>query len=65
MDHERLFKLASALEGDFLMTYDDDPEITELARSYNLDTEHVAMKNTHHKVVYELLIGQSLDWLRW
>lgn len=64
MDHERLFKLASALEGNFLMTYEDDQEIAELAKSHNLDVELVAMKNTHHKVVYELLIGRNLDWLR-
>jgi len=64
LDHERLFNLVSTLEGDFLMTYEDDQEVVELARSHNLDMELVAMKNTHHKVVYELLIGKNLDWLR-
>lgn len=64
LDHERLFNLASALEGDFLMTYEDDREIAELAKGHNMDMELVAMKNTHHKVVFELLIGRNLDWLR-
>lgn len=64
MDHERLFRLAAMLEGDFLMTYEDDQQIVELAGKHSFDTELVAMKNTHHRVVSELLIGRDLDWLR-
>ena len=46
------------------MTYDDAEDVRELAKEYNLDTELVAMKNTHHASMKELLIGRDLDWAR-
>lgn len=64
LDHERLFSLTSKLSGDFLMTYDATPEIANLARCYGFDVEYVAMKNTHHAEMNELLIGRNLDWIR-
>lgn len=64
IDHERLFALASCIAGDFLMTYDHADEILQLAKQHNLDTEPIAMKNTHHAQMTELLIGRKLDWLR-
>lgn len=64
IDHEELFKLASVIAGDFLMTYDDADGVRELARKHNFDTELVPMKNTHHAEMKELLIGRDLDWLR-
>jgi DNA adenine methylase len=46
------------------MTYDNTPEIEELARWYGLDTSSIAMKNTHHAYMTELLIGRDLDWMK-
>jgi DNA adenine methylase len=46
------------------MTYDDAEEVRELARNYNFDMQTVAMKNTHHSTMQELLIGRNLDWIR-
>jgi len=63
LDHEELFHITSTLRGDFLMTYDDDPDVRALARQYGFDTCAVAMKNTHHARMTELLIGRKLDWL--
>ena len=64
LDHEELFRIASAIAGDFLMTYDDAPEVRQLARKYGFNTQTVAMKNTHHAKMTELLISRNLDWLR-
>lgn len=64
LDHERLFESASRVAGDFLMTYDNDPEVLELARRWGFDVELVAMKNTHHAEMNELLIGKDLAWAR-
>lgn len=64
IDHEELFRLASTLRGDLLMSYDNASDVKDLATKYNFDTEPVAMKNTHHAKMTELLIGPCLDWLR-
>ena len=64
IDHAELFDVAASLAGDFLMTYDDAPELHELAREHNFDTALVAMKNSHHAHMSELLIGRCLDWAR-
>ena len=64
IDHERLFHIASLLEGDFLMTYDNCPEVQRLATRHQFDTLPIAMKNTHHAEMTELLISPNLDWAR-
>jgi DNA adenine methylase len=64
VNHEELFKLASSIKNDFLMTYDNAPEIQELAKRFGFDTQEIAMKNTHHEVMRELLVGKCLDWSR-
>jgi DNA adenine methylase len=64
LDHEKLFSVAATLQGDFLMTYDNAGEIQELARQHNFDTQCIAMKNTHHAEMTELLIGRDLSWAR-
>ena len=46
------------------MTYDNAEEVVELANEFGFDTELVAMKNTHHAEMKELLIGKNLDWAR-
>lgn len=64
LDHEALFQQAAQLAGDFLMTYDNAPELHDLARRYGFDTQLIAMKNTHHAAMTELLIGRDLRWVR-
>jgi DNA adenine methylase len=64
VNHQQLFKIADALAGDFLMTYDDAEEVRLLAQVHGFDIQPVVMKNTHHAKMNELLIGRNLDWLR-
>jgi len=62
LDHDALFRAASKLKGDFLMTYDNAPGVQELARKWGFAAELVSMKNTHHASMQELLIGRDLAW---
>lgn len=64
IDHEELFRTVAGVKNDFLMTYDNSPEIKVLAGHFGFDTQEVAMKNTHHEVMRELLVGRCLDWAR-
>lgn len=61
VDHERLFRLAAGLH-DAVMTYDVVPEVYALARCHDFQVKPIAMKNTHHAVMDELLIGKNLAW---
>lgn len=63
MDHAALFEQASRLKGDFLMTYDNNLEIRQLAEKHGFEMRPIAMKTTHHAEKTELLIGRNLDWL--
>ncbi|MDX1524602.1 MAG: DNA adenine methylase, partial [Anaerolineae bacterium] len=62
LDHEALFQVGSQLAGDFLMTYSNDKAVKSLAAKYLLSTKEIAMKNTHHAKMTELLIGRDLSW---
>ena len=64
VDHAALFKLLSRVRGDVLLTYDNTDEIHELAARHGFETHAIAMKNTHHAKMTELLIGRDLKWLR-
>lgn len=64
IDHEKLFDLVEQINGDFLITYDDAPEIQALALQRGFTVEKVLMKTTHHLKKYELVIGRHLEWLR-
>lgn len=64
LDHAELFRIASALSGDFLMTYDEAEGVRKLARRHCFDLHATAMKNTHHTRMNELLIGRNLNWAR-
>lgn len=63
IDHERLFAECEHLAGDFLMTYDNAPEVLALAQRHGFATRAIAMKNTHHAEMSELLISRNLDWV--
>jgi DNA adenine methylase len=58
-----LFQTISQVKGDFLMTYDDAKEAHFLARDNHLKFKKIAMKNTHHATMNELLIGRDFHWL--
>jgi DNA adenine methylase len=64
LDHEALFRLAATIAGDFLMTYDNHPEVRSLAVRHNFDVEEIKMRNAHHSLKVELLIGKNLTWMR-
>ena len=38
------------------MTYDESPDVIQMARRRGFHLGKVPMKNTHHEVLYELLI---------
>jgi DNA adenine methylase len=63
VDHERLFAICEQLRGDFLLTYDNADEVCALARRHGFETKPIAMKNTHHAEMDELLIGRDLGWM--
>ena len=46
------------------MTYDNAEEIRQLAQEFGFKTALVAMKNTHHEIMNELLVGKNLAWLK-
>ena len=56
IDHKRLFALLADSRIDFLMTYDCAPEIVALVEKHHFHAVQVAMKNTHHAKVRELVI---------
>lgn len=62
LDHELLFGSAQKIAGDFLMTYDNAEEVIGMADRHGFQTRPIAMKNTHHAVMSELLIGRDLSW---
>jgi DNA adenine methylase len=51
------------VQGDFLMTYDNNSEIHRMAAQHGFDTKEIAMKNTHHAKMTELVIGRDLNWI--
>ena len=63
VDHEKLFSVCEKLRGNFLMTYDNAEEVQSLAERHGFETKPVAMKNTHHAEMDELLIGRDLSWV--
>jgi len=56
VDHEGLFALMASVQGSVMMTYDDAPEVREMADRHGFRIEQVPMKNTHHAIIWELLI---------
>ena len=63
VDHARLFSVCEQLRGDFLLTYDNADEVRALALRYGFEARPIAMKNTHHAEMTELLIGRDLRWM--
>lgn len=64
VDQRTLFNLLRRVGGGVLLTYDSTVEISDLAVEFGFETQTVAMKNTHHARMSELLVGKDLTWLR-
>ena len=58
-----LLGLAASVKGDALLTYDIAAEVAGLAVEFHFQTQAIAMKNTHHEKMTELLIGKDLQWV--
>lgn len=56
LDHEDLFARLSAVAGHVMMTYDDAPEVLSLAQKYGFSVQRIAMKNSHHKTMKEVVL---------
>lgn len=56
LDHSRLFEMLAQSRLNFLMTYDRNAEILSLVREHAFYAVQVTMKNTHHKLIPELII---------
>lgn len=62
VDHNRIFELASQMQGHFLLTYDDTEEIRGLAKRFGLPYRTIPMQTTHLITKEELLISDNFDW---
>ena len=62
IDHEKLFCLTSQLQGRYMLTYDDTPEIQNLIHKYNLQYKTMPMKTTHHIKKNEIIISDNFTW---
>lgn len=56
IDHERLFSIMAKVRGAAMLTYDDVPEVREMANRHGFRAVSVPMKNTHHAIIHELLL---------
>jgi len=63
VDHAALFDLVASATGDFLMTYDDDPAIREMACRRSLAISVVPMQTRRLNTMHELLIARNLEWV--
>jgi DNA adenine methylase len=62
IDHEKLFELTSKIQGKFMLTYDDTPEIRKLVEKYNLQFRTIPMKTTQHIQKNEIIISDNFSW---
>jgi len=56
VDHEKLFALMASVRGSVMLTYDDTPEVREMALRHGFRIAPIPMKNSHHEIIRELLI---------
>jgi DNA adenine methylase len=63
VNHDALFAQMQRVRGDFLMSYDNTQEVRAMAKRFGFVSRAIAMKNTHHEKMTELLIGRDLRWL--
>ena len=56
IDHAALFAMLAECGSNFLMTYDNAPEIVDLVRRHSFCAVRLSMTNTHHNRLPELVI---------
>lgn len=59
LDHGELFATVAEHSGPALMTYDDTPEVRDLADFYGFTISTVPMKSGHHAVMRELVLTRD------
>jgi len=59
VDHQGLFALMGRAACPVMLTYDESDEVRELAARYGLRVNAVPMKNTHHAIMYELVLTNA------
>jgi DNA adenine methylase len=59
IDHALLFATLAKVRGSVLMTYDDAPEVHDLATKNGFSVARIAMKSSHHALHKELLITKE------
>jgi DNA adenine methylase len=62
INHEKLFELTSKIKGKYMLTYDDTPEIRQLAHKYKLQFKTIPMKTTLHYEKTEIIISDDFTW---
>jgi len=60
IDHARLLDLLAVHQGPVVATYDDNPEIRQMAAERDIAIRPARMKNTHHAEMTELLLVRNL-----
>ncbi len=63
IDHRGLFSVLEDFQGDFLLAYDDAPQIRAWAVECGFEMVSVKMRTTNHQIKGELLLSRSLDWV--
>lgn len=56
LDHDALFRNLSNVAGTVMMSYENAPEVPDLAATYGFRAERIAMKNAHHTTMKELVL---------
>jgi DNA adenine methylase len=64
LDHSKLMQLFANAKCEFLFTYDDSEDLRKMAARLGYKSALIAMKNSHHAKMTELLIGKDLLWLK-
>lgn len=59
LDHDALFRDLSNVAGTVMMTYDDAPEVLDMAAKYGFRVERIAMKNAHHTTMKEVVLTKA------
>ncbi len=59
IDHAELFDILARCQTDFLMTYDEAPEVVDLIHRHAFHAVRVEMKNAHHNRLSELVITRE------
>lgn len=59
IDHARLFDILAKSQSQFLLTYNDAPDIRQLAMAANFDVNTLPMRTTLHKKQNELIISNG------